>query len=342
MRWMTLAFVMLLTLSIPAPAGAQQESAPKQNAPPATPAQGSNAARPFRIRVGNNVAAAKLVSQVQPTYPPLAIQAHISGTVTLHAVIGTDGTVKTLDLVSGPQILVGSAMEAVKQWRYQPTLLNGQPVEVDTRIIVVYELSGGLGQQTPSVLTGPDATAGPSSGPSTDSQATDSQSQAIDLQFRADILKLIDAMHIRETEQATVRNMYQTMRPMILRTLPDTPNREKIADEYGEKLGALLSSPDVTDALVGIYAKSLSDDDIKALTAFYATPAGQHFLAAEPQIAGDSSRLGMRIASQHILDIFHQLCSEFPELQGRAGFCPANNKEKKSQLDAPIPDRMGD
>jgi periplasmic protein TonB len=100
------------------------------------------AATPQRIRVGGNVAAAKLVRQVTPLYPPIAKTAHISGTVILHAVIAKDGTIQNLDYVSGPPLLMKNAMDAVRQWRYSPTLLNGEPVEVDTTISVVFTLGG--------------------------------------------------------------------------------------------------------------------------------------------------------------------------------------------------------
>ena len=99
-------------------------------------------APPQRIRVGGHVAAAKLVRQVTPLSPPIAKTAHISGTVILHAVIAKDGTIQNLDYVSGPPLLMKNAMDAVRQWRYSPTLLNGEPVEVDTTISVVFTLGG--------------------------------------------------------------------------------------------------------------------------------------------------------------------------------------------------------
>ena len=68
--------------------------------------------------------------------------AHISGTVVLHAIIGTDGTVQDLQYISGPPLLMRSAMDAVHQWRYKPTMLNGEPVEVDTTVQVVFTLGG--------------------------------------------------------------------------------------------------------------------------------------------------------------------------------------------------------
>jgi protein TonB len=97
---------------------------------------------PKSIRVGGNVAQANLIRQVTPVYPPIAKTAHISGTVLLHAIIGKDGTVQDLQYISGPPLLMKSAMDAVRQWRYKPTLLNGEPVDVDTTISVVFTLGG--------------------------------------------------------------------------------------------------------------------------------------------------------------------------------------------------------
>jgi len=87
------------------------------------------------------VQAARLVNKVTPLYPPLARQTRISGTVRLHAIIGKNGGVEQLQVVSGHPLLVQSALDAVRQWRYQPTLLNGDPVEVDTEIDVVFSLA---------------------------------------------------------------------------------------------------------------------------------------------------------------------------------------------------------
>lgn len=93
------------------------------------------------IRVGGNVQAARIINRIQPVYPPLARQTRISGTVRLHAIISKDGTIKELEVVSGHPLLQQSALDAVRQWRYQPTLLNGEPVEVDTTIDVIFSLN---------------------------------------------------------------------------------------------------------------------------------------------------------------------------------------------------------
>ena len=85
--------------------------------------------------------AANLVQQVRPVYPPLAKQARISGTVELSAVIGKDGRVGELHAVKGHPLLVQAALDAVKNWVYKPTLLNGEPVEVSTTIDVNFTLA---------------------------------------------------------------------------------------------------------------------------------------------------------------------------------------------------------
>src|SRR5262245_45512437 len=93
------------------------------------------------IRQGRPVQAGKLVNRVQPQYPPLARQTRISGTVRLHAIISKDGSVQSLSVESGHPLLVQAALDAVRQWRYQPTTLNGEPVEVDTTIDVIFSLN---------------------------------------------------------------------------------------------------------------------------------------------------------------------------------------------------------
>jgi protein TonB len=93
------------------------------------------------LRVGGNVQAARILNRVQPVYPPLARQTRISGTVRLHAIIGKDGTIQSLEVLNGHPLLQQAALDAVRQWRYQPTLLNGEPVDVDTTIDVIFSLN---------------------------------------------------------------------------------------------------------------------------------------------------------------------------------------------------------
>jgi len=98
---------------------------------------------PKRIRVPARMAEANLVYDVAPKYPPEAGRARIEGTVVLMAVIGKDGTVEDVRVEKGLPVLAQAAIEAVKQWRYRPYLLNGEPVEVDSQVTINFTLSKG-------------------------------------------------------------------------------------------------------------------------------------------------------------------------------------------------------
>ena len=90
---------------------------------------------------GGDVQQAKLVKSQAPVYPVLAKRARIEGTVRLQAIIAKDGSVQKVEVLSGHAVLSQAAMEAVQQWRYKPTELNGQTVEVVTNIDVVFKMS---------------------------------------------------------------------------------------------------------------------------------------------------------------------------------------------------------
>jgi len=96
-----------------------------------------------RIRVASRVAEANLIHDVAPQYPPEAGRARIEGTVVLMAVIGKDGTVEDVRVESGLPLLAQAAIDAVRQWRYKPYMIDGEPVEVDSRITINFTLSRG-------------------------------------------------------------------------------------------------------------------------------------------------------------------------------------------------------
>jgi len=93
-----------------------------------------------RVRMSQGITQGLLTHRIEPTYPVLAREAHIRGAVVLTAIIDKDGNIQNLQLVSGHPMLAPAAIEAVKQWRYKPYLLNGQPVEIETTITVKFEL----------------------------------------------------------------------------------------------------------------------------------------------------------------------------------------------------------
>jgi len=94
-----------------------------------------------RVRVSQEVSRGLLIRRVQPKYPKKARKEGIQGTVVLHAIISKEGDITSLELVSGDPILASAAIEAVKQWKYKPYLIEGIPVAVDTEIKVNFTLS---------------------------------------------------------------------------------------------------------------------------------------------------------------------------------------------------------
>lgn len=122
------------------PGGVLNSIVTNRGAPPPPAPAAAQTRRHTPLPVGGVVQAAKLIFGPRPEYPPLARMARLQGAVRLQAVISADGTIQHLALISGHPLLVGAAMQAVARWRYQPTLLNGEPVEVVTDIEVKFVL----------------------------------------------------------------------------------------------------------------------------------------------------------------------------------------------------------
>lgn len=125
-----------LYIALPASTGAFNVSPPPPPPPPPT-AQ----TPPDSIHIAGEIQQANLISRPVPVYPPLAKAAHVQGTVRFQATIGKEGTIQNLQLLSGPPLLVQAAMQAVQQWVYRPTMLNGSPVAVITDIEVNFTLA---------------------------------------------------------------------------------------------------------------------------------------------------------------------------------------------------------
>ncbi len=104
---------------------------------------GRNAPEIVRVRVAAGVSQGMVVKKVQPIYPDAAKRERIQGKVRVRAVINKTGDITDLEVIEGPIELVVSAVNAVRQWKYRPYVLNGEPVEVNTEITVIYQLSGG-------------------------------------------------------------------------------------------------------------------------------------------------------------------------------------------------------
>jgi periplasmic protein TonB len=119
----------------PIPGLLRSGDSPRSPEPPVTPHPKE------RLRISAPVQQAMLVRRIEPVYPPIAIQIRQEGRVELHAIISRDGSIQSLEVLTGDPLFIKSALDAVTQWRYRPTILNGQPVEVDTQITVIYTLN---------------------------------------------------------------------------------------------------------------------------------------------------------------------------------------------------------
>lgn len=255
--------------------------------------------------------AAKVLAIIPPAYPKSLQNAHVSGSVVLSAVIAKDGSVKQLQPVSGPAQLRPLAMQAVKQWRYQPTVLEGAPVEVSTTITIDFT---------------------PGKPPRYEQQgaAMPLTAEAIDPQLRADILRLIAATHLQKIMRDYGKQMMEVMRPSIEDSLPDTANRKEILHEVETKMQAALESQAATDQIIMVYAKYLSDDDVKGAVAFYESPAGQRFNSVSTQLEDDLSNTGEQFAMENLNTILKGLCASHPELRGKTDFCQQDSHERSA------------
>jgi TonB family protein len=274
------------------------------------------------LHVSGNLMLQKAFRMISPVYPEIAKMAHVSGMVVLHALIAKDGTVKDLKVISGPDLLVGATLEAVKQWGYHPTLLNGQPVEVDTTVTVIFSLFSGTDRP-------------PEPAPDLEKGAFivgALRPPLIDPQLKAGIVKLLNITHAVVLGQQTANDFSLDFRPVILATLPATPHRDQIADAYIAKLVALLAGQEVFDRLTSIYAEHFSLEDVNAMIQFYQTPAGQKALSVMPKVMEESREAGNDVARENLPRILAELCKEYPELHGKVKFCPAPTQSESSHL----------
>ena len=264
-----------------------------------------------RMKLGGTVAAARIIKKLSPVYPPLARQTRIQGTVRLHVILSKDGSVQQLEVLSGHPLLVQSAMDAVRQWKYQPMLLNGEPVEVDTTIDVIYSLNEDKGPDTPKLMT---------------------LVPSIEPHLRADILLMMKTAHMQEMSQEAGKAIFEKLRPQLFTNIKDETLRAKIADSFLAKLLHTFDEEEFSEGVVTAYAKYFNDEEVKELTKFYGTPLGQKFNKVSGNLTADLMELGQTVAKHEMPGIFQQLCEEFPEaLGGKLSGCPVGT-DKKSEL----------
>jgi protein TonB len=134
---MVCALILALLLSSSPSLFTQAQDSEKT--PPST-SQEAPPPRPKRIKLGGKFASSQLKHKVQPVYPREARDQRLQGTVQIHVVLSTSGKVQQAEVVSGDPILAKAALDGVRKWEYKPVLLNGEPVEVDTTVDVVFSL----------------------------------------------------------------------------------------------------------------------------------------------------------------------------------------------------------
>ena len=111
---------------------------------PVAPVPPAPVSTPKVVRVGGDVRAPALLQSVNPHYPPIARAAHAEGDVVIDAIIDEHGNVVQAHAISGPALLIAAALQAVQQWKYQPTVLNGQPVSIAMHVTVTFRLSHSM------------------------------------------------------------------------------------------------------------------------------------------------------------------------------------------------------
>jgi TonB family protein len=146
--------IWFLTLGVGLSLAAQEAAPESKNEPTSQQPPAPQPQAPVRIRVSRGVSQGLIVKKVQPEYPPEAREQRIQGEVVLRVMVSRQGDVSKVSLISGHPLLAPAAMDAVKQWKYQPFLLNGQPLEVDTEVVVNFRLESS--EQPANDITPPD------------------------------------------------------------------------------------------------------------------------------------------------------------------------------------------
>jgi TonB family protein len=205
------------------------------------------------VRIGGEIKEPKKVKHVPPLYPDAAKQAGAQGSVILEATIGPEGNVTAVRVVQGIPLLDQAAIDAVKQWVYTPTLLNGRPVPVIMTVTLNFLLSGALPVPAPQPTGSPEKL--------------------------ADIRRLLDLNGSRATSLKATELMLAAVRS---RAKPETP------PEIWDALEQELKAEHMEEWSVALYDKYFTHDQIREFIRFYETPAGRALGATQPALAQDS------------------------------------------------------
>jgi hypothetical protein len=269
-----------------------------------------NSAKPMRMRVAADVPRA--TSQNPPVYPRTAIDQHVEGNVVLHLILGVDGAVKEVSAMSGPALLVPSAIAAGKEWRYQPIRLkNIGPVEQDTTVTLTYVLG-----PPPTVTVNKQELSAFSPEESTLRREQRPRFPSVDPEAAADIRRLIEVTGMRNVATAFFGSHLFGIRAQLFKDLPASVDREKVANRFQEELQKRIASGKVLDAVIPIYAKHFTHEEIKSFLEFYESPVGKRYAQEAPSLMWEVNDVAAPYWMDTVLpEIFRQMSDEYPELR---------------------------
>lgn len=294
----TLPFATTLVLALCALPGSAQQPGPSPTTPPKT------------ITVSSGLMASHRIGGDNPEYPAIAKAAHISGTVVLHASISAQGKVDKLTVVSGPAMLQQAAVDAARTWIYQPYVLNGKPVAVQTQINIIFSLGDDSTAQSASE---PTAVTGKNGQPLPVHTETVTVSVAGAPEDAAPPAHPVTAEQVHEMLQLTgalqlMKQFLDAMMPAIKQQMPPYMPDDILADFQKDFLGANLE-----DAITRVYQKHVSTEDAAAAIAFYRTPAGQRILGIQPTLEKELQEEGRQLAVQTMMDVLDRHKSEIDD-----------------------------
>lgn len=281
---------------------------------------------PKTIDVAGNVMAAKRTDHMQPVYPADAREA---GTVRLHATITKEGTVGSLEVISGPPLLIAAARDAARQYRYEPTLLNGEPVAVTTTIDVIVApldaASPGRTGTAPGTVAAPGSAAPPMGpggipllGPSVDQdwlKAQEAAASAVDPAIAADVRRLLAATGGRGVTEQFVAPILQNVKTQLMAKLPASDTRAQVVDAFIEKLRVRFNNDEVTQLLIPIFAKHFTREELEAILAFYESPAGKAYVQKQKEMLPDAQTETSDYTRKVVMpQIIAAVSDQFPEL----------------------------
>ena len=255
----------------------QQENAEGGQAQSATP-------RPIRVPGGEQ--AAKLISKVEPKYPPLAKMARIQGSVQLEVVISRGGAIKDLKVISGHPLLVKAALDAVQRWRYQPTLVHGEPGEVITDIQVFFLLERSPVSAEPQ----------------------------IDPAKEGDIRRILELTGTEKTYSSIAPQLGKTLGEALEKKLPPGGRSRQIVETFVQKYTQRMLSETVS-LLIQFYDKNFTHEEIKGLVQFYRSPLGRKMIQASSQLVQDIMRSSEQFGAQLTMEILSEMEKDYPELK---------------------------